>query len=124
MTNVPIPCNTTAINSWKTAGAVYSLSCSFFDICQYSLFRSREEKYFDFPNRASISLITGRGYEFLLVTWFNFRKSTQNLFEPSFLSTMTTGKFHGDLDLLTIPASSISSRVLSMTSLTNMKIRN
>ena len=40
--------------------------------------------------------MTGSGYEFDLVILLYCLKSAQNLFDPSFLSTMTTGNDHGD----------------------------
>ena len=52
-----------------------------------------------------------------LIILFNCRKSTQKRLDPSFLSTTTTGKLHGDLDLRMIPASNISSMPLSITAL-------
>ena len=45
---------------------------------------------------------------------FNLQKSTQNRFEQSFLSTITTGKLHGEYDLSITLAESISSIALSM----------
>ena len=61
-----------------------------------------------------MSSINGSGYEFNFVILFNFLKSTQNLFVPSFLSEITTGKLYGDFDLEMILASIISSTTLSM----------
>ena len=55
-----------------------------------------------------MSSISGRGTASCFVITFSWWKSTQNLYHPSFFSTITIGKLQGDLDLSIIPESSIS----------------
>ena len=64
---------------------------------RFSLFRPDLKSKVDFPRRAKISPISVRGTASSFVIAFSWRKSTQNLWPPSFYSTI--GKLQGDLDL-------------------------
>ena len=73
--------------------------------------------YFDLPRTANISSITGSGQHDLLQMRLSFLKSVQNPFDPSFLSTTTSGKLQGDPEGCIILAASISSVALSTVAL-------
>ena len=57
----------------------------------------------------------GSGHKFIFVILFKAQKSTQNLFDPSILSTIPTRKLQGDFSLSIILASNISSTASLMT---------
>ena len=93
--------------------AFFSLSFSSIGICQYPLFKSKVMKNIALPRTASISSITGNGQLDILEMRLSFLKFLQNPFEPSFLSTITIGKLHGDLECQITLAPNISSTALS-----------
>lgn len=66
--------------------------------CQYSEAKSRVVNHSDSPKRSRMSLTLGTGQNSVTVILFSLRKSTHNLFDPSFLGTKIMGKDHGELD--------------------------
>ena len=77
------------------AKAVFSRSAGSTSTCQYPLARSSVENHLAAPSASSVSSILGRGWASFLVTWFTFRKSTQNRVDPSLFFTKTTGDDQG-----------------------------
>src|SRR6185369_5111059 len=89
--------------------AVFSWSFSSIFICQYPLLQSNVVNHWAPVIESKMSFINGNGYSSLLVTAFNFLKSTHNRNFPFFFLTTTTGDVHALLDSTAIPACTISS---------------
>src|ERR1044071_9207674 len=94
-------------NPCEQMNAVNSLSFSSISNCQYPLAKSIVENHLDFLNLSNKSSILGSGYPFIFVFLFNFLKSIQNLFEPSFFPTITTGNGYELFDFLITPSFNI-----------------
>ena len=135
--------STYVINSWNTLGALHrpngitlnsykplwqakavllrSLGSN--STCQYPDLRSKQVKCFFFPIDANISSICGSGQTYDFVILFNFRKSTQNCFDPSDFSIRTTGNDHSEWLGLIMLFFNISFTASSMTRLWFMAVR-
>ena len=90
--------------------AVFCLSSSANGTCQYPLFKSSAENQRDPPSASNVSSIRGTGYASAGVRALMRLRSIQNLSEPSFFRTRTTGEEYGLSEGLMAPHSYISRR--------------
>ena len=107
---------------WQ-AKAVLLRSLGSNSTCQYPDLRSKQVKCFFLPIDANISSICGSGQTYDFVILFNFRKSTQNRFDPSDFSIRTTGNDHSEWLGLIMLFFNISFTASSMTRLWFMAVR-
>ena len=94
---------------WPHCKSSVRYAISSISTCQYPAFRSKDINMMAPFRQSKDSSILGRLHASLIILEFNLWRSMQNLKEPSFLHTKTTGIAHGLTDFHIAPTFSMSS---------------